>query len=398
MVIFNRKVLSNGLTILHEKRDVDVTTVMFAVKYGAAYESVKEKGVAHFIEHLCFKGTDKRNAKEIAAELEGVGGNLNAFTSEEVTAYHVKLPSNHLELAVDVLSDIFFSPTFPEEEIKREANVILEEIKMYHDNPRAHIFEGIKSNLYDNPFGQFIAGTERNVKSMNREFILNKHRSIYVPQNSVLSVVGNNDFDEVLELVEKYVKVKKDFKPIKVPKIRNRFLTTAEKRKGIMQTNLALGVQMPKMSDKSRYAAELFNEILGSGMSSKLFTEVREKRGLVYDVRSNIDMGSNYGYMVISAGTEKSKIDEVIKVCKEEFSKVAKIDKDELRKAKIQIIGKNKVENEDSNDTALKLVLNEFAGDAKAHYNYSKKMSEVKLEDLKKIANKKKFASFVLSN
>ena len=395
---FHRKVLSNGLTVRHEKRDVDVTTVMFAVKYGSIYESEKDKGVAHFIEHLCFKGTEKRNAKEIAATLEGVGGNLNAFTSEEITAYHVKLPSNHLELAVDVLSDIFFNPIFPEEEIKRESNVILEEIKMYHDNPRAHIFEAIKSNLYENPFGQFIAGTEKNVKSMGREFLLNRHRSVYVPQNSILSIVGNNDFDEVLKLVEKYVKVKRELKKPKIPVIKKRMLSNAEKRKDILQTNLALGIHMNKMSDKERYAIELFNEILGSGMSSKLFTEVRERRGLVYNVGSNVDLGNNYGYMVISAGTEKSKVDEVIKVCKEEFSKVANVDEKELKKAKIQIIGKNKVENEDSNDTALKLILNEFAGDVKGHYNYSKRINEVKLEDLKKIAKKKDFASFVLSN
>lgn len=398
MVEFNKKVLDNGLTVLHEKRDVDVTTVMFAVKYGSIYESEEEKGIAHFIEHLCFKGTEKRTAKEIASTLEGVGGNLNAFTSEEMTAYHVKLPSNHLELAVDVLSDIFFNPIFPEEEVKRESNVILEEIKMYHDNPRAHVMESIKSNLYEAPFGLFIAGSEKTVKSMDRDFILDKHRSIYVPKNSVLSIVGNNDFEEVLSLVERYVKIGKDFTKLKMPSIKKRVLSGEEQRDGIMQTNLTLGIHMPTLSDKDRYAVELFNEILGSGMSSKLFTEVRERRGLVYAVRSDLDLGSNYGYMVISAGTDKEKIKEVIKVCKEEFSRMGKIEKDELEKAKIQIIGRSKVESEDSNDTALNLIISEFAGDAKEYYNYTKRINAVKLDDLKKIAEKKDFASFILKD
>ena len=127
---FSKKVLDNGLMVLHEKRDVPVTTVMLAVKYGAAYEKGEEKGMAHFMEHLCFKGTEKRTVEEIAREVESVGGILNAFTHEEVTAYHVKLPSKHLEIAMDVIFDVFFNASFPEEEVEKEANVVCEEIKI----------------------------------------------------------------------------------------------------------------------------------------------------------------------------------------------------------------------------------------------------------------------------
>ena len=203
MVKFSKIKLKNGLTVLHEKRDVSVTTVMLGVKYGSAYESEKEKGIAHFIEHLCFKGTKKRNTKQIAFELEKVGGILNAFTAEEETAYHVKLPSEHLELAMDVIFDIFFNPLFPEEEVKKEANVICEEIKMYHDNPRAHVFEQIKKGLYKYPFGMFGAGTQENVRGMTRQQLFDKHREIYSPGNSVLVVVGNNEFEEVVKFAEK---------------------------------------------------------------------------------------------------------------------------------------------------------------------------------------------------
>ena len=201
---FNKKVLANGLTILHEKRDVPVTTVMLAVRYGSAYEGEEEKGIAHFIEHLCFKGTEKRSAKEIASEVEKIGGVLNAFTADEETAYHVKLPSEHLGLAMDVIFDIFFNPVFPEEEVTKEANVICEEIKMYHDNPMSHSLEKIKENLYEKPFGMFGAGTAENVRGMTREQLIGKHRELYVPKNAVLSVVGNNDFEEVVKLAEKF--------------------------------------------------------------------------------------------------------------------------------------------------------------------------------------------------
>lgn len=258
--------------------------------------------------------------------------------------------------------------------------------------------ESIKSNLYENPFGMFIAGNEKTVKSMDRKFLLEKHRSIYVPQNSVLSIVGKNDFDEVVKLVEKYVKVEREFSPLEIPLIKKRVLESEEVRGDILQTNLMLGIHMPKISDKERYAVELFSEIFGSGMSSKLFTEVREKRGLVYDIRSNVDLGNNFGYMFIFAGTDKGKIKEVIKVCKEEFSKMGQISEEELEKAKIQTIGKYKVESEDSNDTALKLIMNEFNGNAEEYYDYSNKINEVKLEDIKKIAERKDFASFILTS
>ena len=196
MVEFKQKVLKNGLTIIHEKRDVSVTTLLLGVKYGSRYEDEKEKGIAHFIEHLCFKGTEKRTTKQIAEEIENIGGILNAFTSEDVTAYHAKFPSEHLANVGEVIFDIFFNPTFPLEEVKRESEVICEEIKMYYDNPRAHVLDQIKSQLYEKPFGMFIAGTQEIVKGLNREKLLEKHRQIYVPKNSVLVIVGNNSFSE----------------------------------------------------------------------------------------------------------------------------------------------------------------------------------------------------------
>ncbi len=424
---FKKIKLKNGLTVLFERRDVPVTTVMLAAKYGAAYELVEEKGIAHFMEHLCFKGTEKRTVKQIAEEVEKVGGDLNAFTHEEVTAYHVKLPSEHLNIAMDVIFDIFFNASFPEDEVKKEANVICEEIKMYKDNPRMHVLENIKKNLYEEPFGCFIAGSQKGVKGMTREQLFKKHREMYVPSNSVLCVVGNNEFEEVISLAEKLtsqnseLEKKREVFPelrtqtasllelrgeqgagernsdrLKIPEIVKKSVRDSEKRAGIEQMNLAIGFHFPHSGEDGRYVAEVFSAILGQGMSSKLFSEVREKRGLVYGVKSDLDLGKNYGYMIIWAGTDPAKEKEVVDICLEEFRKMGDISEEELAVAKVQVVGNRHVESEGSSETAVGLIMEEISGDAENYYNYEKKIDSVSLEDIKKLAGKTGYASFSL--
>lgn len=392
---FNKKVLDNGLVVLHEERDVPVTTVMLGVRYGSAYETEEEKGMAHFIEHLCFKGTEKRSAREIAFEVERLGGDLNAFTHEEITAYHVKIPSNCLGTAMDVIFDIFYNPIFPEQEVKKEANVICEEIKMYRDNPRAHVLEKIKNNLYKPPFGMFIAGTQENVIRMSREILLKKHREIYVPKNSILSVVGKNSFEEVLEFAKKFIVEREGVLPI-LPRIESISNSNFEKRQDLQQANLALGFHFPFNSDK-RYSAEIFCSILGEGMSSRLFTEVREKRGLVYGVKSELDIGKNYGYMIVWAGTDSEKTEEVKKICLEEIEKMKNISNEELEEGKKQVIGRYYVDSEESNSRAINLIMQEISGNAEEYYDYPKKINNVSLKDIQELAKIKDYASFVLS-
>jgi len=394
---FNKVKLENGLTILHEKRDVPVTTVMLATKYGAMYETAEEKGIAHFIEHLCFKGTEKRSVKQIADEVEKVGGILNAFTHEEVTAYHVKLPSEHLGIAMDVIFDVFFNASFPEAEIEKEAGVICEEIKMYHDNPRAHVLDRIKENLYEGAAGMFIGGTEENVRGMSREQLFKRHREVYVSSNAVLCVVGNNDFDEVVAIAKRLqmsdVRCQMSGRRLE---IKERAIKNFEKRDGVHQVNLAIGFHFPCSSEKERYAAEVFSAILGEGMSSKLFSEVREKRGLVYGVKTELDLGRNYGYMIIWAGTDSSNAKKVVDICLDEFGKMGEISEEELATAKIQVVGNRRVESEGSSETAVNLIMEELTGDAEDYYNYEKRINEVSLDDIKKLAGISEYASFSL--
>ncbi len=397
MVIFNKGKLKNGLRVICEERESDVSTIMFAVPFGAMYEEKEEKGIAHFIEHLCFKGTEKRNSAEIAKTLEKYGGELNAFTHEEMTAYYVKIPNEFLEIAIDVLSDIFFNPIFPEEEIEKERNVILEEIKMYYDNPRAQSYKKIKENLFFEPHGLFIAGSEESLIKMYREKLLEKHRSVYCPEKCILCVVGGNKFEEVIDISNKYISlIEREIKPLKKISIEKRTLNNFETRINLSQSNLCLGIHFPSFLDDLRYSAEIFNMILGVGMSSKLFSEVREKKGLVYGVKSELDLGRNYGYMVIWAGCDKKNIEEVFGIFKEEFKKMEFISERELEDAKIQLIGSKKVRS-DLNEVAINLIMEELSSNAENYYNYETNVSKVKIEDIKKLCSNLDFASYYLA-
>jgi predicted Zn-dependent peptidase len=393
---FKKIVLNNGLTILHEKRDVPVTTVMLATKFGASYEEEKDKGISHFIEHLCFKGTEKRTTQQISSEVERVGGILNAFTDEEITAYHAVIPSNYLKIAMDVIFDIFFNPVFPDLEIEKERKVILEEIKMYRDHPRAYVMNKLKEQMYEKPFGIPIIGTEKSVGSLDKKKILETHRKMYSPKNAILCVVGNNSFEEIIALSEKFC-VDRNFEIIKSKKCEEKNTNGMEKRTDLEQANIAIGFHFPFAENKNQYSAEIFNAILGEGMSSRLFSEVREKRGLAYAVKTELALGKKYAYFLIYIGTDISKIDEVLKICVDEYKKMSVISDEEFNQAKEQIIGNKKVESEGSSETAVGLILEELHSGAENFYLYDQKIKEVSLEDVKKLAEIEKYSYFVLS-
>ena len=189
-VEFYRKQLDSGLTVLFEKRKIPVVAVSSSVRFGAQYETEKIKGISHFIEHLVFKGTKNRKVEEIPREIELKGGVLNAFTGEEITCYWNKLPSKHFILGADISRDLVLNPLFEKEPLERERKVILEEIKMYNDNPTSFVLEKIKEMLYEKPFNMSIAGTAETVKGLSRDDVAKLHKSIYASNNMIFSVVG----------------------------------------------------------------------------------------------------------------------------------------------------------------------------------------------------------------
>jgi len=391
---FYKKKLGNGLTVLFEKRKLPVVAVSASVKFGSAFESEKNKGISHFVEHLMFKGTKTREQQEISREIEKKGGILNAYTSEEVTCYWNKLPSKHIESGIDIASDLILNPKFDAVEFEREKGVIIEEIKMYHDTPRFYVPEKIKELLYKKPFGLGIAGKAETIKNMKRQEVVDLHDNNYTTDSMVLGVAGDADFDFICEKAEKIFPTTKRKIQALVPLKINK--EEVEKRKGIDQAHLAFGFHSPSIQDVKRYDYEVMGGYLFDGMSSVLFQEIREKRGLAYAVKGSFEQGDNFGYCLIYVGTMKEKIKEIKEIILKEIRNLSKIEKKDLDEVKEQLIGMRKVESEDSFEAMNNLVQEEISGNAEEYYQYGERISNVKLEDVRAISKLKNFSSFSL--
>lgn len=380
---FYRKKLDNGITIIFEKRKTPVVTVASSVKFGAQYEGEKIKGISHFIEHLVFKGTKNRSVSEIPKEIESKGGIINAFTAEELTSYWNKLPAKYFELGAEISRDLILNPLFEKKALERERKVILEEIKMYHDNPGSHVLEKIKEMLYKKPFSISITGTAKTVKGLSREKVIRLFDSIYSTNNMVFSVVGNASLSSVLEQAKKFPKTNKEIRKIPIL-LRNGEIT--EKRKGIDQAHLVLGFHMPKLNDKQRYAAEIFDSVLGGGMSSRLFQEIREKRGLCYAIRSQLEQSRDYAYGLIYAGTVKEKVKKIKEIILKEIKDFKNLNKTDFNEGKERLIGLRQINKERSDMTMIGLLQEEIGGNAEEFYKYEEKINSVKLQDVKNLS------------
>lgn len=320
-----KKVLDNGITIVGEKIDTvqSIALGMF-VHSGVIYETDEMHGVSHFIEHMMFKGTAKRSAKKIASEFDRIGGILNAFTSKDFCCYYARVVKDKLEKAVDVLGDMIMNSQFLEDEIERERRVILEEIKMYEDSPDEIIHELLGQNIWKKArLGRPILGTKRTVGKMTRDDIYQVFQNQYVTENLLISIAGNFDWDKLCLLIDRKLK---DMR-------KGRFIRKAQKIKpssdasvyvkNMEQVHLTLGTEGVSFSDDKRFSITIFNAAFGGGMSSRLFQEIREKRGLAYTVYSYHTSLANTGLFGIYAGTSMEQLPMVFEVCKKEMERFA---------------------------------------------------------------------------
>jgi len=314
---------------------------------------------------------------------------INAFTGEELTSYWNKLPSKYFELGADISRDLVLNPLFEKEALERERKVILEEIKMYHDNPSTYVLEKIKELLYEKPFGLSIAGTLKTVAGLSRERVISLFNNIYSTNNMIFSVVGDASWESVLREARKFPKVKKDIEFIPI-NLRNGELI--EKRKGIDQAHLVFGFHMPRLIDKNRYAAEILDSILGGGMSSRLFQEIREKRGLCYAVKSNLEQSKDYSYEVIYVGTIKEKIKQIKEIILKEIKKLKKLEKRDFEEAKERLIGLRQINKEKCDSTMIELLQEEVGGNAENYYKYEDKINSVKLEEVSELSKLKGYS------
>ncbi len=372
------------MTVIMEKRELPVISLSITNKFGASFETSEIKGIAHFIEHLVFTGTKTRTHEDISREIEKKGGILNAFTSHDVTSFWFKLPSEHVFSGLDILSDIINNPLFENEKFEKEKKVILEEIKMYHDMPMRHIFDKIEENLYNKPFGESVIGSEKTIRSLKRDFVAEYFEKMYSPENFVVTIVGNADFEKICEYLERNFKQKN--KKIQIQKIKEHNKETTEERHGIDQAHFVFAFHAPLSNQNEYHALEVLDAYLANGMSSRLFLEIREKRGLAYAVKSSLNTEKNYSYYTIYVGTTKEAIPEVKKIILEEFENVKNLKEKDIKEAKERLIGLRKISTEESSNVMNELMFTELTSKAEDYYEHESKIKSVTLEDIKRMA------------
>lgn len=354
-------VLPNGLRVITVPMpSLESATVMVMVGAGSRYEPKNINGISHFLEHMAFKGTTKRpTAQDIAAEIDGVGGEFNAFTEREFTGYHIKAPVEHLELMMDVLSDMLKNLKLDEVEIEKEKGVIIQELNLYEDTPMRNILDVYPALLYgDTPMGRDIGGKKEVIQKITRKDFVNYMNSLYSADNITIIVAGGIEAEKAQKLAEKYFADMKKYDIVGYTKLVQNQVKPALtiKNKDTEQVHMAVGFRTIPIASEEKYGFEVLSTILGGGMSSRLFSEVREKRGLAYYVRTTSDLYQDSGTFYATAGLDKSKVEEGIEVILAEFAKFAKgeakITQKELSKAKEYFKGHFVLGLEDSHSVA----------------------------------------------
>ncbi|OGY25363.1 MAG: hypothetical protein A2Z11_00705 [Candidatus Woykebacteria bacterium RBG_16_43_9] len=368
-------------------------TILVLVGTGSRYEDKKINGIAHFAEHMFFKGTKKRpTALDISTLIDGVGGEFNAFTSKEYTGYFVKSSVKHIDLVMDVLSDMLMNSKFEQEEIDRERNVIFEELRMYLDTPVHHIHDLFEQLLYgDQPLGWDIIGTIDSLKNINRAEFLRFKNSYYNPENMLVSVSGGVPHTDIENITNKYLSNLKNKKTARYSraKISQNKPAVKMSTKSTEQAHLAIGVRSYPIGHKNHYTTVVLNAILGASMSSRLFIQLRERRGLAYYVHSGFEEHYDTGSFGAAAGVPTKRIDDAIKVILAEFDKLTKdeVGEKELKKAKEHIKGKLVLDFEDSREVATTFGLQQLLeGKIRSLDEIFKKVDAVTSEDVKKVA------------
>lgn len=366
---YNEYTLPNGLRIIHEPTLSKVSYCGFAIDAGTRDEAENEQGMAHFVEHLIFKGTEKRKAWHILNRMENVGGDLNAYTNKEETVVYAAFLTEHLERALELLGDIVFHSTFPQHEIEKETEVIIDEIQSYEDNPSELIFDDFEDMIFRNhPLGRNILGKPDLLRSFRTEDVLSFTRRFYQPGNMVFFVQGQYDFKKIVRLAEKHLAdvpaVTVDNQRVPPPLYVPERLVVP---KDTHQAHVMIGSRGYNAYDDKRTALYLLNNILGGpGMNSKLNVSLRERRGMVYNVESNLTSYTDTGAFCIYFGTDIEDMDTCLKLTYKELKRMrdVKMTSSQLAAAKKQLIGQIGVASDNFENNAL--------GMAKTYLHYHK--------------------------
>ncbi len=356
--MFTVNTLSSGLPVLvaPSQGTASVTVMLFAGA-GSRYERSNERGISHFLEHMFFKGGKKyKNTKEVSAAIDGIGGDFNAFTGKEYAGYYVKCANMHAELACDVLSDMLLHATFPQEEIEKERGVIIEEERMYQDTPMYRAGWDFEELLYgDCPLGWDTIGTEELINSVSQKDFQQHKDDLYTPDNLVLTFAGNITEKRAMELANQYFlpisgKKTRSFEPLKGYGDKRVFLRTKQTE----QAHLVLGTPGLSAVDKDHYAMKVLSVILGGNMSSRMFLNIREAKGLCYYIATELDNYLDGGSISTRAGVDQSRLHEAITCIRKEYEICAQdgVRDDEILRAKDYLKGKITLSLEDSEECA----------------------------------------------
>lgn len=395
--MIKKEVLPNGLrVILAPNKATSVFTAMVMFGVGSRYETDQQAGISHVLEHMFFKGTKKRPTPlEVAEFIESIGAEQNAFTGKEYTGYYTKVAPKHLEKAFDFLSDILLNSTFGQAELEREKSVVIEEINMYEDLPMEMIDNHFEEALFGkNPLGRDVIGTKQTVGATTRQDLIGYQKTYYTAPNTVLVLAGNPgqySDGKILTLINDYFTfgdiVPKDLQPIELNQQKSSKITN----KKTEQSHLIIGFSGVPYAHPDKHKLKVLSVILGGSMSSRMFTEIREKRGLAYAVRSSISSYSDAGALETQVGVPHDKVDETIRAVLAEYDKIrqGKVSEAELNRAKEIIYGRLLIGFEDSLEVASHYAIGEtIAGETRTPEEIIKIYERISVDDIMDVAQK----------
>jgi predicted Zn-dependent peptidase len=397
--MYVKDTLPNGVRLITEEvSSVHSASVGIWVKTGSRYEKEYNHGISHFVEHMLFKGTTNRSARKIAEELEAIGASLNAFTAKEYTCYYAKVLAENLDTAIDVLADMYFNSLFEPKEIEKEKNVIMEEIKMYEDSPDELVHDLFTNAIWpDHPLGRPIIGTIDSLKKMQSTDLLEYCRDRYTANNTVIAVAGNIDHKNVFDQICGYF----GNMPAGVPAMESEppvsGATVLMSKKDLEQLQICLGGPGLAQDDKDIYALNVLNNVLGGGLSSRLFQEIREERGLAYSVYSYQTAYRDSGLFTVYAGTSPDNLSSVLRLIVKELLELASegISEEELKRTKQQLKGNLLLSLENVNNRMMRLGKTEICFDRVITIDeILNNIAAVDLQAVKSIANQ----LFVIDN
>jgi len=340
--MFKKEHLSNGIPVVMEQlKNMRSVALGIWVKVGSRDEGLDKNGISHFLEHMFFKGTVKRTAKDIAVEIDSLGGELNAFTSKESTTFYVKVLDEYIEKGIELLSDIFLHSTFPQEDIEKEKRIIKEEIKLVEDTPDDYIHDLFNQTIWGNKgIGQPVLGRRETVKSFTREDLISHIRKYYGTKDVVISCAGNFEYESIISILNKsFGSLRRGSEPEKGPT--SHFQSKVEVfHKELSEAHVCFGVEGIPQTSEDRYSLFALNTIFGAGVSSRLFQEIREKRGLAYSIYSFVSSYYDTGIWGVYAGVSRKRVGEVAElIIKEMHDLKSTLTEVELQRSKNQLKG-----------------------------------------------------------